>query len=58
MKVLINYFRFSIYLIVLSGYSQVFSGSYDDFFAAVKKDDDKVVVALLQRGFDVNTPDP
>ena len=57
MKILINYIRFAIYLIVFSGYSQVFSGSYDDFFAAVKKDDDKVVGALLQRGFDVNTPD-
>lgn len=58
MKSFINYFRFVIYLIVFYGYSHVSAGSYDDFFAAVRQDDDKVVQALLQRGFDVNTPDP
>lgn len=58
MKTFINHFRFIIYLIVFYGYSHVSAGSYDDFFAAVRQDDDKVVQALLQRGFDVNTPDP
>ncbi|WP_326543300.1 ankyrin repeat domain-containing protein [Pseudorhodoferax sp.] len=34
------------------------AGSYEDFFAAVAKDDASVVVSLLRRGFDPNTRDP
>lgn len=34
------------------------AGSYDDFFVAIKRDDAKAVLALLQRGFDPNTLDP
>jgi ankyrin repeat protein len=34
------------------------AGSYEDFFHAIKVDDAAAVTALLQRGFDVNTPDP
>lgn len=58
MKHLINYFKFVIYLVVFTTYLSIHAGSFDDFFAAVKQDDDKVVSALLHRGFDVNTPDP
>jgi hypothetical protein len=34
------------------------AGSYEDFFSAVKHDDPAAVRALLQRGFDPNTPNP
>lgn len=34
------------------------AGSYDDFFAAITKDDAATVVNLLRRGFDPNTRDP
>jgi ankyrin repeat protein len=54
----ISYFRKTIYLIVLIGYSVCHSGSYDDFFAALIQDDPGKVNALLRRGFDPNTVDP
>jgi uncharacterized protein len=53
-----NYIKFIIYLVVFSGYSLVHAGSYDDFFAALKQDDARTITALLNRGFDPNTPDP
>ena len=53
-----KYFKYAIYLVVLIRYSSVFSGSYDDFFIAIKRDDVATVQNLLQRGFDVNTKDP
>ena len=34
------------------------AGSYEDFFAAIKRDDAGDVAALLRRGFDPNTRDP
>lgn len=34
------------------------AGSYDDFFAAVQRDDAQTIAALLRRGFDPNTRDP
>lgn len=34
------------------------AGSYDDFFIAIKNDDEKLVNQLLNRGFDVNTLNP
>ena len=34
------------------------AGSYEDFFAAVERDDVAAVRSLLQRGFDPNTRDP
>ena len=34
------------------------AGSYEDFFAAVKRDDADTVAKLLVRGFDANTLDP
>lgn len=35
-----------------------FAGSYEDFFAAVARDDASAVRALLRRGFDPNSRDP
>jgi ankyrin repeat protein len=37
--------------------SQAFAGAYEDYFAAVKNDDTRVVTNLLFRGFDPNTVD-
>lgn len=47
-----------LYLIVLIGYSASHSGSYDDFFAAIKQDKPDVIRTLLKRGFDPNTISP
>ena len=52
------YFRYCIYLFVFIGYSVALSGSYDDFFSAIKKDDAATVKMLLDRGFDPNTVNP
>ena len=50
--------RYALYLIVFIGFSVSAAGSYDDFFAAVRQDNDRVVRALLKRGFDPNTLAP
>lgn len=50
--------RYALYLIVFIGFSVSTAGSYDDFFAAVRQDNDRVVRALLKRGFDPNTLAP
>ncbi|MCF8208480.1 MAG: ankyrin repeat domain-containing protein [Rhodoferax sp.] len=52
------YFKYIFYLIVFNSYFNAYAGSYEDFFAAVKKDDPVVVRTLLQRGFDPNTVNP
>lgn len=54
----INYFKKSIYLYVLIGFSVIHAGSYDDFFSAIKQNNAAEVSALLNRGFDPNTLDP
>jgi uncharacterized protein len=54
---MINHFKKLLYLSVLLVPFSVFSGSYEDFFAAVKKDDVSTVTNLLKRGFDANTRD-
>lgn len=53
-----KYIRLAIYLYVFTGISLVFAGSYEDFFIAVKRDDETTVRSLLNRGFDPNTLDP
>ena len=52
------HFRKLVYIIVITGFSLAFAGSYEDFFGAIKQDDDRTVKALLSRGFDPNTRDP
>jgi len=54
MKYSIRYF---LYLFVLIGLSVSRAGSYEDFFRAVNVDNERAVAALLQRGFDPNSPD-
>jgi uncharacterized protein len=51
------YFRFAFYLFVITGFSPAVSGSFEDFFHAIKSDDSAVVGQLLQRGFDPNAHD-
>jgi ankyrin repeat protein len=50
--------KFAFYLLVLALVSSARAGSYEDFFVAIKQDDAKTIVSLLQRGFDPNTLDP
>jgi ankyrin repeat protein len=52
------YFKLFLQLVVALGISAVHAGSYEDFFGAIKQDDDRAVTALLQRGFDPNTVSP
>lgn len=47
-----------MYLVVLTWCCVCFSGSYDDFFVAIKRDDPNTISALLRRGFDPNTLSP
>jgi uncharacterized protein len=53
-----RYIKYVVYLFVLIGFNSANSGSYEDFFTAIRQDDDKTVKALLSRGFDPNTRDP
>lgn len=53
-----NYLRFIGYLFVLLAGSWASAGSYDDFFVAIKQNDDRTVESLLKRGFDPNARDP
>ena len=53
-----NDFKLLIYLLVAIGFSNSFAGSYEDFFVAIKRDDARVVAALLNRGFDPDTRSP
>ncbi len=58
MNRLIKYFRCISYLYVFIGFSFANAGSYEDFFQAVKRDDDAKVSQLIARGFDANTMGP
>jgi ankyrin repeat protein len=50
--------RYVLYLYVFIWVSCAFAGSYDDFFGAIRQDNDKVIRSLLNRGFDPNTLAP
>ncbi|MEO7106432.1 MAG: ankyrin repeat domain-containing protein [Rhodoferax sp.] len=51
------YIRYVLYLYVLLGFSLSNAGSYNDFFAALQRDDATTVRTLLAHGFDPNTVD-
>ncbi len=53
-----NNFKYVLYLFVLITFSSAFSGSYEDYFSAVKNDDAPAIRALLTRGFAGNVRDP
>lgn len=52
------YVRTIFYLLFIICVSSSHAGVYEDFFQAVQRDDERTVVALLARGFDVNSRDP
>ena len=52
---MMQYFKKLSYLFVFIGFSVANAGSFEDFFAAIKRDNASDVRALLQRGFDGNT---
>ncbi|MEN9538529.1 MAG: hypothetical protein RLZZ126_764 [Pseudomonadota bacterium] len=58
MNKLMHNLRYVLYLIVFIHFSSSKAGSYEDFFVAIKQDNESVVRELLQRGFDVNSRDP
>ena len=45
-------------LALVAGAGSVHAGAYEDFFAAVQRDDADTVNSLLRRGFDPNIRDP
>jgi ankyrin repeat protein len=45
------------YLLFFMGCSTLHAGAFDDFFYAIRRDDEAKVVTLLLRGFDPNTVD-
>lgn len=51
-------FKNFIYLVVFVCFVNAFAGSYDDFFGAIKQNNDAKIAELLQRGFDPNTINP
>ena len=53
-----KHIKYVVYLFVLIIFSSARAGSYEDFFSAIRQDDDRTVKALLSRGFDPNTRDP
>jgi ankyrin repeat protein len=55
---LVNYFKLVLLSLVFICFSSANSGSYDDFFTAIKRDNARAITALVQRGFDPNTIDP
>ena len=55
---MISYLKILLYLVIAFIYSLAHAGSYEDFFVAVKQDNPAAITALLQRGFDPDTPDP
>jgi ankyrin repeat protein len=52
------YFKYIIFSIVFIIYFPVKAGSYEDFFKAIEFDNAEAVTALLQRGFDPDSPSP
>lgn len=52
-----NYFKKSIYLVVMAASFAAQAGSFEDFFRAVRGDNASGVRTLLNRGFDPNTRD-
>lgn len=59
MKIHFNNIKNIIVFSVFScGISLASADSYDDFFAAIQRDNESAVIGLALREFDLNTPDP
>ncbi|MDO9404278.1 MAG: ankyrin repeat domain-containing protein [Polaromonas sp.] len=54
---LMYYLKKLVFLIVFAGFSAAHAGSYEDFFRAIMRNDERVIQQLLNKGFDANTPD-
>lgn len=52
-----NLFKFTLYLVLMIGFSTARAGTYDDFFKAITFDDSRSISGLLERGFDPNARD-
>ncbi|MDM0013292.1 ankyrin repeat domain-containing protein [Variovorax sp. J22P168] len=52
-----NYFKYFLYLVVLSVSFTVHANDYDDFFRAARADNPSGMKSLLAKGFDPNTRD-
>ena len=52
------YIKFVLIAFVFIGFFPAKAGSYDDFFKAIEFDNAEAVTALLQRGFDPDSPNP
>jgi len=50
--------RRSLLLLPFVGLASARAGSFEEFFAAIQRDDADTITTLLLRGFDVNTRDP
>jgi ankyrin repeat protein len=50
--------KYFVYLILLFELTCARAGSYEEFFAAITRDDARAVSTLLERGFDPNTANP
>jgi len=55
---MMNHFKYVVYLIVGMWFSVANAGAYEDFFQAVNRDDGRTVRQLIERGFDPNSRDP
>ncbi len=53
-----QFLKYFVLSFVLLGFSNAWSNTYDDFFAAVERDANSRVLELLLRGFDPNTISP
>ena len=53
-----KYIRYALYVLVFIVSTPARSGTYEDFFQAVQRDDGSTVAALLARGTDPNSRDP
>lgn len=52
------HFNKIVYILITIAFSSVLAGSYEDFFQAVQRDDERTVERLLAQGFDPNSRDP
>lgn len=57
MKHFMFHIKYCVFTIITLCFSAAHAGAYEDFFAALERDDARVVTALLQRGFDPNSRD-
>ena len=55
---MIRNFKYIAYIAIAISFSVCKAGSYEDFFAAVERDDAAAVTAWLKRGFDPNSRSP